>query len=85
MARITSQEAAQKFGGLFDLVLGASHRAREILSGSAPRIKSKNGALVTAVKEIEEGKYTRQEWNESFKKRGKYNEHHSAKSKRYSK
>jgi len=66
MARITSQKAAQQFGGQFDLVLGASQRAREIRAGSTPRVESDNGALITAIKEIEEGKYTRKEWLESI-------------------
>jgi len=66
MARITSQKAAQQFGGLFDLVLGASQRARELRAGSAPRVKTNNGPLITAIKEIEEGKYTRKEWIDSI-------------------
>jgi DNA-directed RNA polymerase omega subunit len=66
MARITSQKAALQFGGQFDLVLGASQRARELRAGSAPRVKTDNGPLITAIREIEEGKYTRKEWLESI-------------------
>ena len=66
MARITSQKAAQQIGGQFDLVLAASQRTREIEAGSTPRVKTTNGPLVTAIKEIEEGKYTRKEWLESI-------------------
>ena len=62
MARITSQKAALKYGGLFDLVLGASQRARELKRGSTPKIDSDNGPVVTALKEIEEGLYTKQDY-----------------------
>jgi DNA-directed RNA polymerase subunit K/omega len=48
------------------LVLGASQRARELRAGSAPRVKTNNGPLITAIKEIEEGKYTRKEWIDSI-------------------
>lgn len=71
MARITSQEAAEKFGGLFEMVLGAAQRAKEIHAGSRPRVESKNGPLITAIKEIEEGKYTKKEWLASIPKKQK--------------
>jgi DNA-directed RNA polymerase omega subunit len=67
MARITSQKAALKYGGLFDLVLGASQRAREIRRGSAPKVKTDNGPVVTALKEIEEGLYTKEDYLKSIK------------------
>jgi DNA-directed RNA polymerase omega subunit len=67
MARITSQKAALKFGGLFDLVLGASQRARELRRGSAPKVKTDNGPVVTALKEIEEGLYTKNDYLKSLK------------------
>jgi DNA-directed RNA polymerase omega subunit len=71
MARITSEKAAKEFGGIFDLVLGASQRAREIRAGSAPRVQSDNGPIITAIKEIEEGKYTKKEWLESIPRKQK--------------
>lgn len=71
MARITSEKAAQQFGGQFDLVLGASQRAREIRAGSAPRVSTENGPIITAIKEIEEGKYTRKEWLDSIPQKKK--------------
>ena len=55
MARITSQLAVEKIGNRYDLVLVASLRARELRRNHAPKIKSTNGALVTALREIEEG------------------------------
>ena len=67
MARITSQKAAQAYGGLFDLVLGASQRARELRRGSTPKVESDNGFIVTALREIEEGHYTKKDYLNSFK------------------
>lgn len=69
MARITSQEAAKMIGSQFDLVLVAAQRARELRNGSKPRVASKNGPCVTAIKEIEQGLYTKKEFLEKFKKR----------------
>jgi len=66
MARITSQEAAAKVGGQFDLVLVAAHRARELRNGHNPRVKTKNDSCVTALKEIEKGLNTKEEYRESF-------------------
>ena len=59
MARITSQKAAEMVGSRFDLVLIASIRARELKRGHLPRVKSDNGPMVTALREIEEGKVGR--------------------------
>ncbi len=55
MARITSEKAALAVENRFDLVLIASQRARELKRGSMPKITSKNGAILTALREIEEG------------------------------
>lgn len=71
MARITSQRAIQKLGGnQFDLILVAAQRAREIKNGSTPKVESKNGPCVTALKEIEEGLYTKQDYLDKLQKRG---------------
>lgn len=67
MARITSQQAAKKIGGQFELVLVAAQRARELKSGSRPMIDSKNDSCVTALKEIEMGLYTKQDYMNSLK------------------
>jgi DNA-directed RNA polymerase subunit omega len=70
MARITSQRAIEKLGGSqFDLILVAAQRAREIKNGSAPRLESKNGPIITALKEIEQGLYTKEEYLEKLSKR----------------
>jgi DNA-directed RNA polymerase omega subunit len=71
MARITSQKAAEKYGGLFELVLGASQRARELRRGAQPKIKTDNGPIVTAIKEIEEGLYTKKDYMETVVKQAK--------------
>lgn len=55
MARITSEKAAEAVGNRFDLVLIASQRARELKRGALPKITSKNGVGVTAIREIEQG------------------------------
>lgn len=71
MARITSQKAALTYGGLFDLVLGASQRARELRRGSTPKVQSDNGPIVTALREIEEGHYTKKDYLNSLKGKNK--------------
>lgn len=55
MARITSEKAALAVENRFDLVLIASQRARELKRGAMPKVASKNGTIVTALREIEEG------------------------------
>jgi|688.fasta_scaffold07909_4 DNA-directed RNA polymerase subunit omega len=41
---------------LFDKILVASRRSRELARGDAPKILSDNGPLVTALNEIDAGK-----------------------------
>lgn len=55
MARITSEKAVEAVGNRFDLVLIASQRARELKRGAISKVPSKNGAAVTALREIEAG------------------------------
>jgi DNA-directed RNA polymerase subunit omega len=55
MARITSEKAVEAVENRFDLVLIASQRARELKRGALPKVTSKNGAAVTALREIEQG------------------------------
>lgn len=55
MARLTSQMAAQQAGGLYDLVLIASRRVRELRSGHKPTVTCDNGEVVTALREVEAG------------------------------
>jgi len=74
MARITSEDARKKFGNnQFEFILAAAQRAREIKNGSAPRVDSKNGACITAIREIEQGKYTKEDYINDLRKKHEYN------------
>jgi len=55
MARITSEKAAEAVGNRFDLVLIASQRVRELSRGALPKVRGKNGKVITALREIEQG------------------------------
>jgi len=59
MARITSQLAIEKIGNKFDMILIAAARAREI-GYKKIKISDRNKVLVTALREIEEGKIGRE-------------------------
>lgn len=60
MARISSEKAVEIIGNRFDLVLVASQRARELKRGSMPKTDNPGQSVtVTALREIEEGKYTK--------------------------
>lgn len=75
MARISAEKAVEEIGNRFDLVLVASQRARELRNGSAPRTDNPGHApTVTALREIEEGKYTKQDYLSKLhrKEKGKW-------------
>jgi len=75
MARFSAEEAAEAIGNRFDLVLVASQRARELKNGSAQRVEGKDASYaVTALREIEQGKYTKQDYLSkiSRKEKGKW-------------
>lgn len=55
MARISSEEAVNKIGNRFDLIIVASQRVRELRRGYKSKVPSKEGAVVTALTEIEQG------------------------------
>jgi DNA-directed RNA polymerase omega subunit len=55
MSRNSSQLAAQKVGGIYHLVHIAAVRAHELHKGGIPKVYTKNGPVVTALKEVEEG------------------------------
>jgi DNA-directed RNA polymerase subunit omega len=73
MARITSQRAVEASGGnRYMLVLMAAQRTKELINGSRPRIEVKgNSKSIIALKEIEQGLYTRKEFLESIPKQVK--------------
>ena len=54
-ARYTSEEAVNKVGNRFDLILIASQRVRDLKRGHQPKLKTKAGSTVTALQEIEAG------------------------------
>ncbi|KNC59526.1 DNA-directed RNA polymerase subunit omega [Yersinia pestis] len=57
MARVTVQDAVEKIGNRFDLVLVAARRARQIQSGGKDALVPEENDKVTviALREIEEG------------------------------
>ena len=59
MARISSEKAALAVGR-YDLILIGARRARELLRGWTPQVVSDNGAVVTAIREVEQGKIGRE-------------------------
>lgn len=69
MARLTSELAVEQVGNRFDLVLIAAQRARELKRGDMPRVTSKNGPNVTALREIEAGKVGREYLEKLAKKK----------------
>lgn len=62
MARITSQLAVEQVGNRYDLILVSSMRARELKKGHMPMATKKGGHLLTALREIEEGKIDSNEY-----------------------
>lgn len=62
MARVTVQDAVEKIGNRFDLVLVAARRARQLQSGGKdPLVAEENDKVtVIALREIEEGLITHQ-------------------------
>lgn len=68
MAKISAEKAVEMIGSRFDLVLVASQRARELKNGSAPRISDVGHSVtVTALREIEAGKYTKDDYLKTLK------------------
>jgi DNA-directed RNA polymerase subunit omega len=56
MARITVEDCLAKVSNRFELVVVAARRAKELLKGAPPLIKSENKEVVTALREIAAGK-----------------------------
>jgi DNA-directed RNA polymerase subunit omega len=68
-AGLTSQEAVAAVGNRYDLVLIASQRARELLQGDPPKVESRHGSTLTALKEIEQGLVGRDYLHKDFFKK----------------
>ncbi len=60
MEGISSEGAVSAVGNRYDLVLIASARARELSRGSTALVPSRRGSVVTALKEIEQGRVGRE-------------------------
>lgn len=56
MARVTVEDCLQQVPNRFALAMVASQRAKQLLRGAAPLIHGKNKFVVTALREIAEGK-----------------------------
>jgi DNA-directed RNA polymerase subunit omega len=56
---LTSQAAVAAVGNRYDLVLIAAQRVRELYQGDPPKVESRRGPVLTALKEIEQGKVGR--------------------------
>jgi DNA-directed RNA polymerase omega subunit len=71
MARITSQRAVEASGGnRYLLVLMASQRTKELINGSQPKVEVKgNSKAIIALKEIEQGLYTRKDYFETLERK----------------
>lgn len=67
MARVTVEDAVDKIGNRFDLVLVASRRARQIATGGKdPLVELENDKpTVLALREIEAGLITNEVMNDS--------------------
>jgi len=55
MPRQTSEAAVNAVENRYDLVLIASARTRELMSGHKSKVGNDNAAIVTSLKEIEQG------------------------------
>ncbi|MDE1514934.1 MULTISPECIES: DNA-directed RNA polymerase subunit omega [Vibrio] len=62
MARVTVQDAVEKIGNRFDLVLVAARRARQMQSGGKDALvpEENDKPTVIALREIEEGLITKE-------------------------
>jgi DNA-directed RNA polymerase subunit omega len=65
MARITVEDCLARIPNRFELVVVAARRAKDLLQGARPLVKSENKEIVTALREIAEGKVWKVNPNES--------------------
>jgi DNA-directed RNA polymerase subunit omega len=56
MARITVEDCLKKVGGRFELVILAAGRAKRLLAGAKPVVDADNREVVTALREVADGK-----------------------------
>lgn len=55
MARVTIEDCLKHVDNRFGLVVLATRRSRQLMQGADPTVKTKNKALVTALREIAVG------------------------------
>jgi len=58
MARITVEDCLKMVPNRFELVLLGSRRAKQLLKGARPLVDSENKEVVTALREVAEGRVT---------------------------
>ena len=56
MARITVEDCLRRIPNRFELVLLGSRRAKQLLKGARPLVETDNKEVVTALREVAEGK-----------------------------
>ena len=56
MARVTVEDCLEKVPNRFELAVIVSKRVKQMLNGDRPTVKSKNKPVVTALREVAEGK-----------------------------
>ena len=60
----TCEIALEKIPNKFEFIIIAAERARQLTAGKRSKFNSPYTPLVTAIKEIEQGKYTIEDFNE---------------------
>jgi len=56
MARITVEDCLEKVPNRFELVLLSARRAKQLLKGARPLVEADNKEVVTALREVADGK-----------------------------
>ncbi len=64
MARITVEDSLRTVSNRFALTILAAKRARQLLEGAKPLVKTDNKYIVTALREIAAGKVTYENFDE---------------------
>ncbi len=68
MARITVEDCLEKVPSRFALVHLAAQRARVLIKGAPPLVKSDNRVIVTALREVAAGVVTLEDRSKATKK-----------------
>ncbi len=58
MARVTVEDCLERVPNRFELAMAAAQRVKQLLAGAPPLVETKNRIVVTALREIAEGKVT---------------------------